>query len=381
MQRVRPDPVGRRVANLVPELTTILDVETPTLVVDLDVLGANLDAMAWATGAAGLALRPHAKTHKCVEIARMQVDRGAVGLSVATVGEAEVFADHDVDDLFVAFPVWPSAGRGRRIEALLERCRLTLGVDSVDAAQALGRLRDPARAPIRVLVEIDSGHHRSGVPPEECATIARSAAGAGLEVRGVFTFPGHSYAPGAPGAAADDERHALGRARDQLVAAGFEVDVVSGGSTPTAAGTTGDPGPVTELRPGVYVFNDAQQVTLGTCTVDQVALTAQATVVSAPANGRIVLDSGSKVLGADRPPWMAGHGLVRELPGAWVTSLSEHHAVVELAPGADRPRVGDRLTVVPNHCCNAVNLVDHLVVARGDEVVDRFAVAARGANT
>jgi D-serine deaminase-like pyridoxal phosphate-dependent protein len=360
-------------------VTDLTDLETPALVVDLDVLERNLDAMAAAATDAGVALRPHAKTHKCAEIARLQLQRGAVGLSVATVGEAEVFCDHGVDDLFVAYPVWASAGRGRRIAALLERCHLAVGVDSVEGAETLGRVARGG-GPLRVLVEVDSGQRRSGVAPREAGAIARAAARAGLEVLGVFTFPGHSYAPGAPDGAAADERRALQRAAEALEAAGIEVAVVSGGSTPTAHVTAGDPGPVTELRPGVYAFNDAQQVALGTCALAQVALTAHATVVSAPDAGRVVLDAGSKVLGADRPPWVPGHGLVPELPGAVVTQLSEHHAVVELSRDATRPAVGDRLRVVPNHCCNAVNLVDRLVAGRGDEVVGEWAVAARGRN-
>jgi D-serine deaminase-like pyridoxal phosphate-dependent protein len=361
-------------------MTHLSDLETPALVVDLDVLECNLDDMAHAAAGVGVALRPHAKTHKCPEIARLQVQRGAVGLSMATVGEAEVFCEHGLDDLFVAYPVWASADRGRRIAALLERCRLAVGVDSVAAADALGRVARAGGGPLRVLVEVDSGQRRSGVAPGEAGEIARAAAREGLEVLGVFTFPGHAYAPGASAGAAADERQALQRAADGLGAAGFEVAVVSGGSTPTASVTAVDPGPVTELRPGVYALNDAQQVALGTCTPGRVALTAHATVVSAPDAGRIVLDAGSKVLGADRPPWVPGHGLVPDLPDAVVTQLSEHHAVVELPDGAVRPAVGDRLRVVPNHCCNAVNLADVLVIARGDEVVDEWAVAARGRN-
>jgi D-serine deaminase-like pyridoxal phosphate-dependent protein len=361
---------------------TVPDLDTPALVVDLDVLERNLDAMADATAGAGVALRPHAKTHKCPEVARLQQQRGAVGVSVATVGEAEVFCDDGVDDIFVAYPVWASERRGRRMAGLAERCRLTVGVDSPAAADTLGRASRSSAGPLRVLVEVDSGHHRSGVLPDQAAAVATAAARAGLEVAGVFTFPGHGYGPGgAPEAAARDEATALARARDALEAAGIEVTVVSGGSTPTARATIRHPGPVNELRPGVYAFNDAQQLALGSCTPEQVALTAHATVVSAPAPDRLVLDAGSKVLGADRPSWVGGYGCVVEVPGATVTALSEHHAVVSLDPDAPRPGIGARVRVVPNHCCNAVNLVDELVVARGGVEVDRWAVAARGANT
>jgi D-serine deaminase-like pyridoxal phosphate-dependent protein len=139
---------------------------------------------------------------------------------------------------------------------------------------------------------------------------------------------------------------------------------------------------LTELRPGVYAFHDAQQLRLGTCTPAQVALVVLATVVSAPAPGRLVLDAGSKALGADRPDWMVGHGLLPGLPGAVATALSEHHAVVSLDPaaGAATPSVGSRVAVVPNHVCTAVNLADELVVVAGGAAVDRWPLAGRAAN-
>jgi len=349
---------------------------TPALVVDLEALERNLGAMAAATARRGVALRPHTKTHKCIEIARRQIALGAVGLSVATVGEAEVFADAGVDDLFIAYPVWADRARRGRLAALAERVRLLVGVDSVAGAQAMGRTVAGADAVVEALVEVDSGHHRSGCAPSDAAAVAGAAEGAGLAVRGAFTFPGHAYAPrAAPGAAADEGR-SLTEAAAALGAAGFDPSVRSGGSTPTAL----VPGAgATELRPGVYAFNDAQQVALGTCRTSDVALAAVATVVSAPAPGRLVLDSGSKILGADRPDWLAGHGLLPDLPGAVVTGLSEHHAVVQLASGGrSPPAIGQRVTVVPNHVCNAVNLADELFVVRGGRVVDCWGVAARG---
>lgn len=342
------------------------------LAVDLDVLERNLARMAASARARGIALRPHAKTHKCVEIARRQRDLGAVGLSVATVGEAEVFAAAGHDDLFIAYPVWASPERAVRLRALAERVALRVGVDSTAGAEALGR----AVPGLEVLVEVDSGHARSGVLPGSAADVASTAERAGLRVRGVFTFPGHGNAPGAGPSAAAGEADALAGSADRLLQAGYDAAVRSGGSTPTAAHSTGPA--VTELRPGVYAFNDAQQVRLGSCELRDVALVALATVVSAPAAGRVVLDAGSKVLGADRPPWADGHGLLPDHPGAVVSSLSEHHAVVT---GADGLAVGELVRVVPNHVCTAVNLVDALLVLRGGEVVDSWAVAARGANT
>jgi len=175
--------------------------------------------------------------------------------------------------------------------------------------------------------------------------VARAAERAGLAVRGVFTFPGHGYASGAAAGAAADEGRALATAGAALAAAGLDAPVRSGGSTPTARWTS--PG-VTELRPGVYAFNDAQQVALGTCAPGDVALVALATIVSAPAPDRVVLDAGSKILGADRPHWLTGHGIVVDLDGAEITGLSEHHAVVQLGADHAAPvEIGRRVVVVP----------------------------------
>jgi D-serine deaminase-like pyridoxal phosphate-dependent protein len=355
------------------------DITTPALVVDLGVLEHNLSTMATAVAERGAALRPHAKTHKCLPIARRQLAHGAAGLSVATVAEAETFAEGGIADLFIAYPVWADPERGHRLQALAGRTRLSIGADSVEGAAALGRALS-GTAEVGVLVEIDCGHHRSGVAPRAAVDVARAVEKSGLALTGIFTFPGHSYMPGAATEAARDEAAALSEAAELLESAGFEVRITSGGSTPTARQTR--PG-VNELRPGVYAFNDAQQVALGTCRIEEVALVALGTVVSAPAPDRFILDTGSKILGADRPEWVSGHGLLPDFPGIRVSSLSEHHAVVNVPRGFDTPVpvVGERVRVIPNHVCNAVNLVDQLVVCSDGQTVDRWSVTARGANT
>ena len=205
--------------------------------------------------------------------------------------------------------------------------------------------------------------------------MAVAAARAGLTVRGVFTFPGHSYAPDAMASAAADEARALTTARAAVEREGLEVSVVSGGSTPSLAHL--DTGVLTEARPGVYVFGDAQQWELGSMPPESIALTCRATVVSL-AGGRAVLDAGSKALAADRAAYSTGSGRLLDHPEARIVQLSEHHAVVDLA-GAPLPRVGSQLDVVPNHCCAAVNLADDLWVEEHD-VLRPWPVAARGRN-
>jgi D-serine deaminase-like pyridoxal phosphate-dependent protein len=324
----------------------------------------------------GVSLRPHVKTHKCREIATRQTGAGAVGITVATISEAELFADAGFRDVFIAYPLWVDRSRGTRLRSLAERCSLQVGIDSREGAEALSR-NTGHQGGLDVLVEIDSGHHRSGVDPGAAAAVALAAVRAGLSVRGIFTFAGHGYGPGLAVQAAADEARALALATEGLVAAGCEVGVVSGGSTPTAA--LSDAGVLSEMRPGVYVFNDAQQLEMGTCAMGDVALSAAATVVSR-ASGRLVLDAGSKVLGADRPPWASGYGRVAEEPDARVSALSEHHATVAWPESSPLPELGTVLRVVPNHVCSAVNLAEELVVVRGGVVIDHWRVAARGAN-
>jgi D-serine deaminase-like pyridoxal phosphate-dependent protein len=345
---------------------------TPFLLVDEAVLAANVAEMAGSADRRGLALRPHAKTHKSGDVARLQLDAGAVGLTVATVAEAGVFADAGCTDLFIAYPLWVDAAKGARLRDLSARVSLTLGIDSVAGALALAAQLPGAR----VLVEVDSGQHRSGVAPRDVGALSEVAVRAGLVVAGVFTFPGHSYAPGVAVAVADEEAAALADAAGSMRGHGVDPTVVSGGSTPTAAAANGDV--LTELRPGVYVFGDAQQWELGTISPDSIALTCVATVVShgSSAQGHVVLDSGSKALGADRAAWASGFGRLLDHPGARITLLSEHHAVVAWGD-SPTPELGSRVRVVPNHVCVAVNLADELVLTDGRT----WPVHARGANT
>jgi D-serine deaminase-like pyridoxal phosphate-dependent protein len=348
------------------------DRPTPFLLVDEAVIASNVEEMADSASGRGLALRPHAKTHKSADIARRQLDAGAVGLTVATVREAEIFAGNGCTDLFLAYPLWVDVAKGARLRDIASGVSLTIGIDSVAGALALA-----AQLPrCRVLVEVDSGQHRSGCAPADAGALAEVAARAGLDVAGVFTFPGHSYAPGAAATVAGEEADALREAAASLREHGIDPTVVSGGSTPSAAQAHGDV--LTELRPGVYVFGDAQQWELGTISPDHIALSCVATVVSHGSSdgGHVVLDSGSKVLGADRPAWATGFGRLIDHPDARITALSEHHAVVAW-DGSPAPELGSRVRVVPNHVCVAVNLAEELVMTDGGT----WPVTARGANT
>jgi D-serine deaminase-like pyridoxal phosphate-dependent protein len=347
------------------------DLETPAVVIDAERLERNLSRMAAAAEAAGVALRPHAKTNKCMRIAQRQLAHGATGVTVATLAEAELFAAGGCPSVFIAYPLWAGSGdRGRRLAALAERTDLRVGGDSAAAAS---RLADAAPG-LRVLIEVDSGQHRSGILPDQVAALAASCEELGLRVAGAFTHPGHAYgSPATVGDAAADERAALAAAGAALAGYVDSTPVLSGGSSPTAAAGLG--APLTEVRPGTYVFGDRQQIHLSRMGVEDVALVVAARVVSVPRPGEAVLDAGSKALSSDRPAWLTGHGLILEAPEATISMLSEEHAVVHGL--SDHWKVGDLVRVVPNHVCTVVNLTSELLVIADGAVADRWPVRGR----
>jgi D-serine deaminase-like pyridoxal phosphate-dependent protein len=359
--------------------TAIEALSTPVVLVDLDVLERNIGRQAARARAAGVRLRPHAKTHKCVEIARLQLAAGASGLTVAKVGEAEVFVDAGFEDLFLAYPIVGEAN-ARRLLDLGERARIAVGVDSVEGASTLASSFRAAGRTLDVLLKVDVGLGRVGVPPEHALPLARQIVRLrGLRLRGVFTHAGHAYLAPTPkeGArVARSEGEILASVAARLRRAGLPIEEVSVGSTPTAAVAMRARG-VTECRPGNYVFHDASQVDLGTCGIGDCALTVLATVVSVPARGRAVVDAGSKTLSSDplrpRPGgfgWLPGHR-------SRIASLSEEHGVIAVARG-ESFRVGERLRILPNHACVVVNLHDRLLGTSGGRVEAVLPVGARG---
>jgi D-serine deaminase-like pyridoxal phosphate-dependent protein len=367
---------------LAPRFTDVRDngsmqvphnLETPAAVVDANRLERNLTRMAIAAKVAGVAMRPHAKTHKCAQIGRRQLSHGAAGLTVATLLEAELFASADCPSVFIAYPFWAgSRDRRDRLAALHDETDLRVGVDNVEAA---ARLADAVLG-LQVLVEVDSGQHRSGVLPGKVADLAIACRKLGLNVIGAFTHPGHAYtAPDDVWRAVDDERAALAAAGAALEAAGVVngEPVLSGGSSPTAAAAIG--APLTEVRPGTYVFGDRQQMHLAGLQESDVALVVAARVVSVSRPGEAVLDAGSKALSSDRPSWLPGHGLILEAPEATIGVLSEEHAVVRGL--TTKLAVGDLVRVIPNHVCTVVNLTSELVVVSSGRVTGRWPVAAR----
>jgi D-serine deaminase-like pyridoxal phosphate-dependent protein len=353
------------------------DLDTPALLVDLDRVEANVAEMAQLARSAGVALRPHTKTHKMPAIARLQVAAGARGLTVAKVGEAEVMAAAGFDDLLVAYPV-VVPGALRRLAALRERASVRVTLDTPEVAEALSLLGRGDAGPVEVLVEVDTGLHRLGRPAGRATAdlVVEVAKVPGVRVVGLLTHAGHIYsvAPAQRHSAARAEVEALLETRALCEAQGVEIVEVSVGSTPSVREELALGG-VTEVRPGTYVFNDVTMIDLEVATEVDCAQTVLTTVVGHPAPGRFVVDAGTKALAADgvgQPGWVR----FLERPDLAMEFLSEEHGVATAS--ASRPAIGEQLRVIPHHACPVSNLFDLAYVVRGARVTEEIVVAGRG---
>lgn len=362
-------------------MTTIRDLETPALLVDLDRLEANIRRVAGYCAEHGLRLRPHTKTHKTPEIGRMQLDGGAAGLTAAKVGEAEVMAASGAADMLVAYPVLGES-KWRRLIEVARKINLTTGLDNAPAARGLARHAAAAGVEIGVLVEADVGMGRCGLAPGGgLVDLAREVAGMrGLRLDGLMFYPGHVN-PAAPGGEAAFEK--VGQDLETIYAdfrrAGLPLRVVSGGSTPTLFRSHRLPG-LTEIRPGTYVFNDCMQVAAGACSWEQCAASVMATVVSTPRDGAAIIDGGSKTFSSDpaRPAESGLYGRVIDDPAVRFHRMSEEHGFLDLRGAGMQIRIGDRLRIIPNHVCTAVNMHESIYGVRGEAVETIWKVAARG---
>jgi len=360
-------------------------IETPALLVDLDLMEANIRRWQAAFDDADVAFRPHIKTHKSPAIANCQLAAGAVGLAVAKVAEAEVFAAAGCRDLAVTYPV-VGASKWRRLAELARTCTITVNVESETAARGLSAAAVAAESVMRVHVDVDIGAHRSGVQPEDAGALGRLIMELpGLDLDGITGFRSISF-PGSAGRSPEElgreEGELLVQLAERLRAAGLPIRTVAAGSTPTAHAAAMVPG-VTEVRAGTYVFGDGLMANWGAVAWDEIALTILCTVVSRPLPERATIDGGSKTFAGDVPagavPGLAGYGRSVDID-AYIEAMNEEHGMVRLSPGAD-PAVGDQLRFIPNHVCTAVNLSDELIGIRDGRVVSVWPIAARGKRT
>jgi len=366
----------------------LTDLPTPAVLLDSSRLTRNLSRMQAAANARGIRLRPHAKTHKSPRVGALQIERGAVGICCAKLGEAEVFADEGIADIRLPYPLNPV--NADRVFALARRVLLSFIVDDPAVADAWSGLAAARGTKLDVLIKVDVGFHRCGIDPESPAapgTVRAIAEMPGLRFRGLLSHAGQGY-----GATSEKGLEAVAVAeaqtlRNLAVASGVACPEISVGATPTARFSVQQDG-VTEMRPGNYAYFDRTQVALGAATWDDCALTVLARVVSRPARDRVILDSGSKTLTNDLARGFIntpGYGQVlRDIGTAdpdtslLIERLSEEHAAVRVLQGETRLKTGDLIRIVPNHSCVVSNLVDQVWLVDGDTVLEPLPVAARG---
>jgi D-serine deaminase-like pyridoxal phosphate-dependent protein len=345
---------------------------TPCAVIDMDKVERNIARIQTACEAAGVANRPHIKTHKSPLLAKMQVAAGASGITCQKLGEAEVMADAGIDDILISYNLIGDE-KMARLGALQAKANMTVAADNSTVVAGLPKAAAASGQPLSVVVECDTGRKRAGVEtPAEAIALAREiAASKGLVFSGFMLYPTETGWTEAQKffdeALAGVRAHGLGA----------KIKMVSTGGSPNMK-NVGKLKGATEHRPGTYIYNDRMQVAAGVATWDDCALNIYSTVVSRAAPERGILDAGSKTLTSDPGGGLDGFGLILEHPEARIARFAEEHGFLDLARSNTRPNVGDVVRIVPNHVCVVVNMLDEVVMVRGDEIVGVLPVAARG---
>ena len=359
----------------------ITQLETPAVVVDLDILADNINRLSQYAKQHNLKVRPHTKTHKIPAIARMQIESGCHGITVAKSGEAAVMAAGGLDNILVAYPVFGTE-KADRLAALAREKKITVAVDSPVTVNALSEAARKAGSTIHLLVEIDVGMRRCGVgsPAAVLALAQHIAKQPNVHFAGITFYPGQIWNP--PPGQTEPLHHVadlVAATLQQLSSEGFSCEIVSGGSTPTAFNSHLVP-LLTEIRPGTYVFNDRNTVGVGACSLDQCALRVMVTVVSTAVPGRAIVDGGSKTFSSDR--WLSGakegFGHVVEDPGTLFVSTSEEHGHLDISASARKFEIGDTVSIIPNHVCACVNMHDRIWYHRNGAVEGYWSVEGRG---
>lgn len=360
-----------------------MTVETPAVVLDMAKIRRNIEDMQRMADVKGFKLRPHIKTHKLPELALLQLAQGAVGITCATLGEAECMAANGVKDIFLAYPVIGPTKLERLLD-LTAKIRLIASVDSREGALALSDAAVKRGITVEVRLEIDAGMHRAGVPYAEAVPMAGFINGLpNVNFTGIYTFKSNIYkeTPTADNKSAAAEENAVMAETAKLIReAGIPIADVSGGSTPTAAFAGDSPG-LTEIRPGTYIFGDAMRLKTGAVEPERCAAVVEVTVISVPTKTRAVIDGGSKTFAGDispnQPPlFLKGYGHIIGRDDLTIVRLSEEHGVIEAAGGIGLT-VGDRLRVIPNHICTAINLQEYVYIHDEDGGVRKVKIEAR----
>ncbi len=350
--------------------------DTPAILVDLDIVEANLSHMAGFALREKFHLRPHIKTHKSINMAKRQIAHGAVGICTATVSEAEEMARGGIENILIAYPLIGIA-KFKRLAPILDLSKVTLAADSVDIIETYAEFAASVQRIIPVLLEIDTGMHRVGVAPGHAAKLAMMITQKpSLEFAGIMTHAGQthdvtSYTDIASVARA--EARIMGQVREDIERTGLPVQCVSAGSSITAPYLRRDDG-ITEIRPGTYIYNDLRTLGLFACTPDSLAATALATVVSIDQD-RITIHAGSKTLTSTKDA-VFGYGCLRDDPNAKFTRLSEEHGVLRVEQPLQNYKVGQRVQINPVHVCVWMDLQSEIYGTRQGQIVERISVDA-----
>lgn len=364
----------------------INEIYTPAIVVDLDAFEHNLKKYADEAAKYGKQIWPMLKTHKSIEMAKMQADAGCTGFLCGTLDEAEALCEAGFDNLMYAYPVATDVSVKRVVE-LSKKCNFIVRIDGLEAAAAIDAGAADAGMKVNYTIIIDSGLHRFGVKPENMAAFAESMKQfENLVFKGLSTHPGHVYAAGSkddlPKYVAD-ERAAAKAAVEAVKSVGLEPEIVSSGSTPTFWGSIADE-TIGIFHPGNYVFNDAIQMSTETATEEECSLYILASVISHPSEDLYICDAGAKCLGLDQGAHgnssIVGFGVVKGHPELTVAGLSEEVGKLHVH-GETTLKVGDKIKIIPNHSCSSANLTAYYVGVRGDEVERLISVDIRGNST
>ncbi len=349
--------------------SSVLELDTPALTVDLDLVERSITRMQARCDEARIRLRPHIKTHKLPAIAHLQIRAGATGIACQKLGEAEVMAAAGIRDILLTFPI-VGAAKSARFAALAGELDMAAVGDSEAVARGLSGALAERGASAGFLVECDTGYGRTGVQTPDAAAELGALADSlpGLSFRGFMTYP-----------TLPETDDWFAAAVEAAQARGLEPSWMSCGGTPqesweAARGAAS----ITELRAGTYVYGDRMCVTDGSVSVENCALHVRATVVSRPTATRAIIDAGSKALTSDTAPGLDGWGQLIEHPEARIYLLNEEHGYVDVEACAVQPQVGDVVTVLPNHACGTTNLHNEVVAHRDGTIVDIWPIAARG---
>lgn len=357
--------------------------DTPVAIVDMDIMERNIKNMAEFTKKVGINLRPHVKTHKIPEIAKKQIKAGAIGITVAKISEAEIMEKSGIRDIYICTPI-VGEEKVKKLMALSKKInKLYIAVDDIYQAEQLSRKAIKNNIKINVIILIELGFKRCGVLPGKPALklAEKLSKLKNINLCGIAGYAGHVY-----NAKTVQEIERIGKEEGKVMVEqanelrkhGFNINIVSVGSTPTAK-TVGKVDGITEIRPGAYIFNDAMEIKLGVATPDTCALTIITTVVSRPTKDRAIIDAGSKVFSSDIGlKNMRGYGIIKNKSKMKLEILHEEHGILKLYNSNVNIKIGDRLEIIPNHVCSVVNLFDKLIGIKNDKVEKIWQVSGRG---